>query len=88
MFGYALGRVWIEGLRTDQLLLPGIDFPVSQLLAGVIVIAAGGALLYLRKHHKGIPMMKGSKVYEPMPDKIEGKKRPKKKDRIFHFKDK
>ena len=24
VFGYALGRVWIEGLRTDQLLLPGI----------------------------------------------------------------
>ena len=87
VFGYALGRVWIEGLRTDQLLLPGIDFPVSQLLAGVIVIAAGGALLYLRKHHKGIPMMKGSKVYEPMPDKIEGKKPPKKKDKIFKFRD-
>lgn len=49
VFGYALGRVWIEGLRTDQLLLPGIGLPVSQLLAGVIVIAAGGALVYLRK---------------------------------------
>ena len=56
IFGYALGRVWIEGLRTDQLLLPGIGLPVSQVLAGCIVIFAGAALLYLRKHHKGIPL--------------------------------
>lgn len=48
IFGYALGRVWIEGLRTDQLLLPGIGLPVSQVLAGCIVIFAGAALLYLQ----------------------------------------
>ena len=88
VFGYGLGRVWIEGLRTDQLLLPGIGLPVSQLLAGIIVVVAGGALLYLRKRHKGRPMMKSSKAYEPMPDKIEGQKPPKKKDRIFKFKEK
>lgn len=88
IFGYGLGRVWIEGLRTDQLLLPGIGFPVSQLLAGCVVIFAGAALLYLRKHHKGIPLLKSAKQYEPMPDKIVGKKPPRKKDRIFKFKDK
>ena len=88
VFGYALGRVWIEGLRTDQLLLPGVGLPVSQLLAGIIVLAAGAALLYLRKHHKKMPMLKSGKVYEPMPDKIEGKKPPKKKDKIFQFRDK
>lgn len=88
VFGYALGRVWIEGLRTDQLLLPGIGLPVSQLLAGVIVVAAGAALLYLRKNHKTMPLLKSGKVYEPMPDKIEGKKPPKKKDKIFKFKEK
>lgn len=88
IFGYAMGRVWIEGLRTDQLLLPGIGFPVSQLLAGTIVLAAGAALLYLRKNHRRMPMLKAEKVYEPMPDKIEGKKPPKKKDRIFNFKNK
>lgn len=88
IFGYALGRVWIEGLRTDQLLLPGIGFPVSQLLAGCVVICAGIALLYLRKNHRGIPMIKVNKQYEPMPDKIEGLKPPKKKDRIFKFRDK
>ncbi len=83
IFGYALGRVWIEGLRTDQLILPGIGLPVSQLLAGCIVVFAGIALLYLRKNHKGIPLLKSEKVYEPMPDKIEGSRPPKKKDRIF-----
>ena len=86
IFGYALGRVWIEGLRTDQLLIPGTAIPVSQLLAGCIVIVAGAALLYLRKHHRRMPMLKNGKVYEPMPDKIEGKKPPRKKDRIFKFK--
>lgn len=88
IFGYGLGRVWIEGLRTDQLLLPGIGLPVSQLLAGCIVIVAGGALLYFRKNHRRMPLMKQQKQYEPMPDKIVGKKPPKNKDKIFKFKDK
>lgn len=52
LFGYGLGRLWIEGLRTDQLLLPGVGIAVSQLLAGVIVVGTGAALLYLRKKHK------------------------------------
>jgi len=36
--GYGLGRVWIEGLRTDQLLIGNTSIPVSQLLAGILVI--------------------------------------------------
>lgn len=86
LFGYGLGRVWIEGLRTDQLLLPGIGIPVSQLLAGLIVVGTGAALLYLRRNHKKLPLLKNEIRYEPMPDKIEGKKPPKKKDKIFKFK--
>ncbi len=88
IFGYGLGRVWIEGLRTDQLLIPGIGFPVSQAIAGCVVVFAGAALIYLRKNHKRMPMMKASRQYEPMPDRIVGKKPPKKKDRIFRFRDK
>ena len=88
IFGYGLGRVWIEGLRTDQLLIPGIGFPVSQAIAGCVVVFAGAALIYLRKNHKRMPMMKASRQYEPMPDRIVGKKPPKKKDRIFKFRDK
>ena len=52
LFGYVLGRFWIEGLRTDQLLLPGVGIAVSQLLAGAIVVGTGAAMLYLRKKHK------------------------------------
>lgn len=50
LFAYALGRVWIEGLRTDQLKLPGLGWPVSQLLAGLIVLGVGGVLIYNHKN--------------------------------------
>ena len=40
LLGYGLGRFWIEGLRTDQLLVPGTDIPVSQVLAGVLVFTS------------------------------------------------
>lgn len=45
VMGYGLGRVWIEGLRTDQLLVPGTTLPVSQLLSGGMVVAAVIGLL-------------------------------------------
>lgn len=44
--GYGFGRFWIERLRTDQLLLPGIGLPVSQVLAGVLVVVSVLLLLY------------------------------------------
>lgn len=40
--GYGLGRAWIEGIRTDQLFLPGTQLPVSQVLA--IVLLAGAVI--------------------------------------------
>ena len=40
LLGYGLGRFWIEGLRTDQLLIPGVGLPVSQVLAGVLVVGS------------------------------------------------
>ena len=36
--GYGIGRFWIESLRTDQLLLPGIGYPVSMALAAILVV--------------------------------------------------
>ena len=45
VMGYGLGRVWIEGLRTDQLLVPGTTLPVYQLLSGTMVVAAVIGLL-------------------------------------------
>ncbi len=39
MVGYALGRFWIEGLRTDQLQIGSTGIAISQVLAGGIVVA-------------------------------------------------
>jgi len=47
--GYGLGRLWIEGLRTDQLFLWGTDIAVSQLLAGVMLLASTVAIIYMRR---------------------------------------
>lgn len=47
--GYGLGRLWVEGLRTDQLLIPGIGWPVSQLLAGLMFSGAVAAILIVRR---------------------------------------
>ena len=52
LFGYGLGRAWIEGLRTDQLILPGVGLPVSQLLACAVVVITGVMMIYMRKCHK------------------------------------
>ena len=38
LFGYGVGRFWIEGLRTDQLLIPNTGIAVSQVLALVLVV--------------------------------------------------
>ncbi len=49
LMGYGLGRAWIEGLRTDQLLIPGVGIPVSQVLSGILVVAAAASILWKRK---------------------------------------
>lgn len=50
LIGYGLGRVWMEGLRTDQLFLWGTPFAVSQLLSALIVIIS--LVLFVIKRHK------------------------------------
>lgn len=49
LIGYGLGRIWIEGLRTDQLLLPVVGLPVSQLLSGCLVVGCTIAVVWKRK---------------------------------------
>ena len=49
---YGAGRFWIEGLRTDQLLLPGTSVPVSQVLSGILV-AVSVILIIIGKRQKG-----------------------------------
>lgn len=46
--GYGIGRVWIEGLRTDQLLIGESGWPVSQVLAGVLVLISLLLIIYNR----------------------------------------
>lgn len=43
--GYGLGRCWIEGLRTDQLILFGTGIPVSQALSMLLVLSAAAFLV-------------------------------------------
>lgn len=48
LISYGLGRAWIEALRTDQLLIPGIGLPVSQVLSVVLAAGALAAILVLK----------------------------------------
>jgi len=54
--GYGLGRVWMEGLRTDQLFLWNSPIAVSQLLSALIFIVALGVILF--KRHKLVRVKK------------------------------
>lgn len=46
LWGYGLGRVWIEGLRSDSLLIGGMK--ASQMLAAACVVVASCAIAYKR----------------------------------------
>lgn len=53
LLGYGLGRVWIEGLRTDQLQIGNTGIPVSQLLAGVLILFSLFMIWRGRQHVSG-----------------------------------
>ncbi len=53
--GYGLGRFWVEGLRTDSLLIPGTGIAVSRLLAGVCFAAASAVIIIGRQRAKKSP---------------------------------
>jgi len=38
--GYGIGRFWIEGIRTDQLMFFGTGIPVSQIVAIILILIA------------------------------------------------
>lgn len=50
LIGYGVGRAWIEGMRTDQLLIPGLGLPVSQVLA--VILIGTGVIMILWKRKK------------------------------------
>lgn len=59
-FGYALGRVWIEGLRTDQLCIGNV--PVSQALSAVLIIASVVLYFYCKKKAAAVPVTEEAKA--------------------------
>lgn len=50
LVGYGLGRLWIEGLRTDQLQIGNTGIAVSQVLSAVLVV--GGIAFWIYKRVK------------------------------------
>ena len=78
LIGYGLGRIWIEGLRTDQLLLPVVGLPVSQLLSGCLVVGCTILVVWKRKNYHPVgrqPILK-DKTSEKNRIKIQKKGKP------------
>lgn len=48
--GYGIGRFWIEGLRTDQLLIPYLNIPISQLIGITAFVVCMVADILVRVH--------------------------------------
>ena len=53
LVGYGVGRFWIEAIRTDQLMIPGINYPVSMAISVVMIVVGITMDLYFRKKYKG-----------------------------------
>lgn len=59
--GYGIGRFWIEGLRTDSLMIAHTGIRVSQLVAAVLVLAGLLRIIFARykiKKDQGIELIK------------------------------
>lgn len=69
LFGYGIGRFWIEGLRTDQLLIPNTDIAVSQVLALVLVVVSA-VLIWRMSKRVGKPMLEVEDVNEVEYEKV------------------
>ena len=54
IFGYGVGRIWIESLRTDQLLIPGLEVPVSMVLAAILAVGSLVWIIIARLKHKSL----------------------------------
>ena len=52
---YGAERCLVEGLRTDSLMLGGVR--ISQLVAGVSVVAALALLICLRRKYRNVPLV-------------------------------
>ena len=52
LLGYGIGRFWIEGLRTDQLLIPGTAVVVSQVLSATVAVISAVILVIMHRKRK------------------------------------
>ena len=52
LLGYGIGRFWIEGVRTDQLLITGTNLPVSQVISVVFIVISLGIIAKKRINSK------------------------------------
>ena len=74
VFGwYGLGRMFIEGLRTDSLYIPGTELRISQVLAGLIFIAAAACLIYFAIKKPSKPLYIKSTKETPKETKNKNK---------------
>ena len=77
---YGAGRFWIEALRTDSLMLvPSIGLRVSQLMAGIAVVAGIAAEVYFTRKLKDKPL------FVPLALNAENKAAQKKLDGPISF---
>ncbi|HHX59551.1 MAG TPA: prolipoprotein diacylglyceryl transferase [Epulopiscium sp.] len=53
LIGYGIGRLWIEGLRTDPLLLAILHIPVSQVVSGFIIMIGIIGIVFGERWSKG-----------------------------------
>ena len=73
IFGwYGLGRMWIEGLRTDSLYLFGSSIRVSQALAAVLFVVCTSLLVYLaiKKPNRPFYKMEPAKATAGKPESV------------------
>ena len=56
---YGVGRYWIEAMRTDQLMMIGLNLPVSSVLSLILIVISLIFLIYhFLKLRKGTPYVK------------------------------
>ncbi|NJL99550.1 MAG: prolipoprotein diacylglyceryl transferase [Synechococcaceae cyanobacterium SM2_3_2] len=66
LIGYSLGRVWIEGLRTDSLMLGSLR--VAQLVSLALIVAGALLLWQVRRTIRPQPVDQAMPIeLEPMP---------------------
>ena len=70
---YGLGRMFIEGLRTDSLYIPNTEIRISQLLAGVIFFAFLAMFIFFAIRPPKVAMYHKAASTEATPNKATDK---------------